>query len=476
MAEMSEIFVMRLILKWCAEWLLKRAGKEEFKVVSLLPKEYIIFIIGYARRGRGNVFYSGVLNRSSILQCARAPTAALLWTFPSGARGSLSFAWVSSPWVPKLVCFVFSVLIFCEFLIYYVVIFQCRWPEVKGGARMGEKETSSSVLKAIILADTHLLGEIKGHWLDKLRREWQMERSFQTAIWLLQPDIVFILGDVFDEGKWSSPQAWADDVRRFRKMFKYPVSTELVVVAGNHDIGFHYEMTAYKVNRFEKVFNFTSGKLITRKGINFVVVNSVAMEGDGCAVCRTSEAKLAALSHKLNCSQQKPHHSSQGCSDVEKLPASVPILLQHYPLYRKSDAECSGEDSAPPEEKNVLFKEKYDVLSQEASQKLIWWFQPRLILSGHTHSACEVLHAGKIPEVSVPSFSWRNRNNPSFIMGSITPTDFSLQKCFLPQESRVFAMYCAAGALLVILILAHFQLLTPPFYFAQRLISKHKAV
>lgn len=70
----------------------------------------------------------------------------------------------------KLVCFVSSVLIFCEFLIYYVVIFQCRWPDVKGGAHMSEKETSASVLKAIILADTHLLGEIKGHWLDKLRR------------------------------------------------------------------------------------------------------------------------------------------------------------------------------------------------------------------------------------------------------------------------------------------------------------------
>lgn len=59
--------------------------------------------------------------------------------------------------------------------------------------------------------------------------------------------------------------------------------------------------------------------------------------------------------------------------------------------------------------------------------------------------------------------------------GSITPTDFSLHKCFLPRESRVFAIYWAAGALLVVLVLAHFQLLTPPFYFAQRLISKHKA-
>lgn len=45
-------------------------------------------------------------------------------------------------------------------------------------------------------------------------------------------------------------------------------------------------------------------------------------------------------------------------------------FTQHYPLYRKSDAECSGEDAASPEEKTIPFKEKYDVLSQEASQKV----------------------------------------------------------------------------------------------------------
>ncbi|XP_024068349.1 metallophosphoesterase 1 isoform X3 [Terrapene carolina triunguis] len=304
-----------------------------------------------------------------------------------------------------------------------------------------------------------------------------MERAFQTALSLLEPDIVFILGDVFDEGKWSSSQAWADDVRRFQKMFRHPVRTELMVVVGNHDIGFHYEMTTYKLKRFAKVFNFTSGKLITRKGVNFVMVNSVALEGDGCTVCSRAEAKLMKLSHKLNCSQQQEqNHSNKRCSGVEQLPASEPILLQHYPLYRRSDAECTGEDSALPEEKNIPFKEKYDVLSREASQKLLWWFHPRLILSGHTHSACEVLHNGKIPEISVPSFSWRNRNNPSFIMGSITPTDFSLYKCFLPLESRVVTIYCIAGALLGVLILAHLQLLNPPFYFAQHLIRKHKAV
>lgn len=43
---------------------------------------------------------------------------------------------------------------------------------------------------------------------------------------------------------------------------------------------------------------------------------------------------------------------------------------QHYPLYRASDANCSGEDAAPPEERSVPFEEKYDVLSREASQKV----------------------------------------------------------------------------------------------------------
>ncbi len=33
-----------------------------------------------------------------------------------------------------------------------------------------------------------------------------MERAFQTSLWLLNPEVVFILGDVFDEGKWSSSQ------------------------------------------------------------------------------------------------------------------------------------------------------------------------------------------------------------------------------------------------------------------------------
>ncbi|XP_059975103.1 metallophosphoesterase 1 isoform X4 [Mesoplodon densirostris] len=348
----------------------------------------------------------------------------------------------------RLTAIVFAVLLFCEFLIYYLVIFRCSWPAVKTPTDAGGLGTPEPVLRAMFLADTHLLGAVRGHWLDKLRREWQMERAFQTALWLLQPEVVFILGDVFDEGKWSSSQAWADDVGRFWKIFRHPPHVQLRAVAGNHDIGFHYQMNTYKIKRFEKVFN--PERLFSWKGINFVMVNSVALEGDGCDICSGAEAELLEISHRLNCSRE------------------------HFPLYRRNDANCSGEDAAPPDEKYTPFKERYDALSQEASRKLLWWLRPRLVLSGHTHSACEVLHGAGVLEVSVPSFSWRNRNNPSFIMGSVTPTEYALAKCYLPCEDTVLTTYCTAAGGLVLLTLVHAGLVASPFHFGWNMLRKFK--
>nr|XP_023418455.1 metallophosphoesterase 1 isoform X2 [Cavia porcellus] len=442
----------------------------------------------------------------------------------------------------KLMAVVLVALLFCEFLIYYLVIFRCAWPEVVVPAPGREQVP---VLRAMVLADTHLLGAVQGHWLDKLRRcaawaggvwpvhhpelvrwsaahtsaytrlcnrspaiicpavpwpacvlslfepvpsmgpsavwawtgpqhqlgEWQMERAFQTALWLLQPEVVFILGDIFDEGKWSSPQAWADDVGRFRKMFRHPAHVQLKVVAGNHDIGFHYWMSGYTVQRFEDVFS--SQRLFSRKGVNFVMVNSVAMEGDGCSICAVAETKLLEISQWLNCSREARGPSL--CRAGRRLPPSAPILLQHYPLYRASDANCSGPDAAPPDERTVPFTERYDVLSWEASQKLLWWFRPRLVLSGHTHSACEVLHGSGTPEVSVPSFSWRNRNNPSFIMASLTSQDYALAKCFLPQEDTVLATYFGVLGLLVVVTLAHLERLALPFPSGWTVLRTHRA-
>lgn len=105
-------------------------------------------------------------------------------------------------------------------------------PTIAGG--------SEEPVKVMVLADTHLLGSRRGHWFDKLRREWQMHRVFQTAMKLHKPDLVFVLGDLTDEGLYCSKAEFEYYVKRFYNLFAVPEGTDMYVVVGNHDIGFHY--------------------------------------------------------------------------------------------------------------------------------------------------------------------------------------------------------------------------------------------
>lgn len=98
-----------------------------------------------------------------------------------------------------------------------------------------------SPVKAMLLSDTHLLGPFKGHWLDKLRREWQMFRAFQAAISLHGPDVVFILGDVFDEGEWVNNADFRSYLSRYHQIFHTPDHIKVFSTVGNHDVGFHYK-------------------------------------------------------------------------------------------------------------------------------------------------------------------------------------------------------------------------------------------
>ncbi|XP_053467888.1 metallophosphoesterase 1 isoform X4 [Ictalurus furcatus] len=337
-------------------------------------------------------------------------------------RARAKSKWPVMVWIVVMLGCVF---IFCEYVVYFPVILQCSWPE------MAEKRDP---LRALFLSDPHLLGAIRGHWFDKLRRQWQMERSFQTALFLLRPEMVFILGDVFDEGKWSSTKDWEDDVRRFKQIFYHSSNTELVVLIGNHDIGFHHEMTSYKLERFEKIFNMTSAKILTKRGVNFLLVNSVALHGDHCPICQSVEDKLYIFAQQLNCSTQSDATRNH-CRDMQTHASTPPIILQ-----------------------------------------LLWWFQPRLILSGHTHSSCEVFHENRFLEISVPSFSWRNRNNPSFILGTFSTSDFALSKCFLPEESSIIAVYCSSAVVIVLIILVHLHPFQGALHIVNSLLGKKKSL
>lgn len=73
---------------------------------------------------------------------------------------------------------------------------QCSWPKLDENVEDSNiiPMESEEPLKAMFVADTHLLGPFRGHWFDKLRREWQMHRAFTSAVEIYKPEVIFILG------------------------------------------------------------------------------------------------------------------------------------------------------------------------------------------------------------------------------------------------------------------------------------------
>ena len=91
------------------------------------------------------------------------------------------------------------------------------------------------------------------------------------------------------------------------------------------------------------------------------------------------------------------------------------MLLMHFPLYRGSEASCLLTDTNSP---HVNFAGR-DVVSHAQTQRLLGMVEPRFVFSAHMHHYCAVMH-GAVPEVTVSTFNWRNRQDPSFVLAAIT--------------------------------------------------------
>ncbi|XP_052819330.1 metallophosphoesterase 1-like [Mya arenaria] len=346
----------------------------------------------------------------------------------------------------RVVVLLLLVLFYCEFLHYYIVLLWCTWPHLASPAHQP--------LRVMIIGDTHILGS-NAHWFDKLRREWQMVRSFQASMLIHRPDVVFVLGDLMDYGTESSTQEFHHHVTRFKEMFDTPAHTHMEVIVGNHDIGFHNMMTPKRHDRFKEAFDTPSIRLVTIRDVNFVLVNSMALEGDGCSICSEAESKLRDIKWQLKCSKGKETGKfvADVCEKIETLKYSNPILLQHFPMYRTSDINCSTPDAAPKDERDIPFRNKIDCISKESTDMLFDYLDPRLVISAHTHHGCYRVHGNGVPEYTVASYNWRNKQGPTFFLAEITSKDFVLNRCYLPNEITVFGMYITAGFLAIVCLI-----------------------
>lgn len=182
-------------------------------------------------------------------------------------------------------------------------------------------------------------------------------------------------------------------------------------------LGSTYRLTQYFLGRFEAAFTESANTLITIRDTHFILLNSVTLEQDGCSLCEKAEADIAGISKRLHCAKHQ-HRNSSDCRELpNKLPFySKPVLLQHFPTYRKSDNECEEHDSYEVE----INKEKWDVLSMNATDFLGEQLNPNVVFCGHTHHYCRSYNKWGIEEYTAASFNRRQKRNPSFLLVSST--------------------------------------------------------
>ncbi|VDK83325.1 unnamed protein product [Onchocerca ochengi] len=264
-----------------------------------------------------------------------------------------------------------------------------------------------------------------------------MYRSFQSAISLMRPDAVFFLdlfkyifkfkkymseinihflSDLFDESTISNYQELVNYVNRFDELFYVPKNVERQCILGNHDIGFHDEISPGRLQFLSHHFSRSFADHIVIGGNHFVLLNSMTVERDNCPLCTATEHQLEELSRSFDCTKNRTMCSIQ----------SRPILLLHIPLYRTSDAHCPDDYDASQEPiKSKRFHVGIDCLSNTSSHYILEKLKPRAVFNGHTHYSCQTWWQPpySIYEWTLSSFSWRNIPQPAFLLVTVMSND-----------------------------------------------------
>ncbi|MFH4973607.1 hypothetical protein AB6A40_000316 [Gnathostoma spinigerum] len=269
-----------------------------------------------------------------------------------------------------------------------------------------------------------------------------MYRSFQTIMSVLKPQVVFFLGDQFDEGNWCSEDEFLQYADRLDSLFYVSNDVRRYFVAGNHDVGFHSSIFPHRLLQFSKRYERGLVDLVQLENSYFVLLNSMAFQRDGCRLCQRAETELSLYRNLFDCVR----NNSEECRKKyqNKIPTSRPILVQHFPLFRESDEFCPDDPSAAVgEDKTAKFRPDWDCLSINSTHFLLEALKPRAVFSGHVHYSCEKWWSGPYSfwEWTLPSFSWRNNKQPAVLLGVVSEDDVVVSKCYLPNERTVWTLY-----------------------------------
>ncbi|ODV59150.1 Metallo-dependent phosphatase, partial [Ascoidea rubescens DSM 1968] len=227
--------------------------------------------------------------------------------------------------------------------------------------------------------------------LSKITSDNYLKKNFKSLSNYLKPQALIFLGDYLDNGRSSSSEYYSNEFNRFQNIFKNYNnlnSNKIIMIPGNHDIGFGNGVKLDSVQRYEENF----GTLIPKQLFNFLIIPL-----DSLSLSNSENPKIYS----------KPQKFLDNLSNQEKL---LPrILLSHVPLIRNQDDYCGKyrESNIFPFTKGYQYQ---TVLDSDISNDILDKIKPDLIFSGDDHDYCEVYHdihnnKKKVKEITVKSIS-----------------------------------------------------------------------
>jgi hypothetical protein len=170
----------------------------------------------------------------------------------------------------------------------------------------------------------------------------------------------------------------------------------LLVVPGNHDVGSMHAVSVQRLQAFEAAFG-PANRVLCYSNVSFVTYNTQVMGP-------LSPPALQAQVHAFLFAPET-RAAIAACSGPLR-----PILVQHMPMFRRSDADCGrGQDACADGEEGgaspgyckvtgggTTFKAREeglvawhdDVLDAPASDAVLAALRPAWVITAHLHAPC----------------------------------------------------------------------------------------
>ncbi|TKV95713.1 hypothetical protein SEVIR_9G380000v4 [Setaria viridis] len=356
-----------------------------------------------------------------------------------------------------------ATVLYGEMGAYWASYLACSWPSPSPSSSPPNNHVKVAVVADPQLMDSTSLGLPSSSialQAAEFYTDLNMRRSFQSAILPFKPDVVLFLGDHFDGGPYMSDEEWQESLFRFKHIFSLNEQRSnphvpIYYLSGNHDIGYSAFFSVHPevLSRYEKEFGsrnyqFSAGK------VDFVVIDAQTLDaGSKKSKERSSSWEFIKTLSPGNASNPK-------------------VLLTHIPLYRPDNTPCGPHRSSPVINQRVSYAALdqgityQNYLTKETSDLLLSLLKPVLVLSGHDHDQCTVVHStpfGPVTEHTLGTISWQQGNlYPSFMLLSAGPkmsqnsTDLKPEVmtnlCFLPKQTHIYIWYICQFAVTILLL------------------------